>query len=398
MGVPLPGRRHSSSTRRSSRCCLAVGGQNPVGTARVEDTVFLILTVLLAGLFVLAETGEIWLAAGAQLVLGLVLAPAVASDGTEASALFFVMVGLAAVVRYREKPELGWLILGSVGCGLAMVTRFAAVGLVVWGVIALRKRWRAALALAVMSSLPIAGWLVYEQVSGRSTGHAIGFHVVKTTIRSGLHSIGSWILPSDIGLSLGLLGTLVVTGIVILVLRRRTGTVPGVLVLYAVVQIVILEVAITFFDAGVDLEPREFIPIFLAVVLAVACGVARTKAVKAVTVVLVVGCALRFGIDTATTPPGAYTTPMWERSAIRAEVKALPARAVIYSDAPDWIYVLAGRATSSIPERVDFSTLKSNPRFAGQIDEIRRTLSTRGDTSSTYEPSDGRASYRAKRS
>ncbi|HEY7946448.1 MAG TPA: hypothetical protein VID75_02165, partial [Acidimicrobiales bacterium] len=151
----------------------------------------------------------------------------------------------------------------------------------------------------------------------------------------------------------------------------------GVLVLYAVVQIVVLEVAITFIDAGVDLEPREFIPIFLAVVLAVACGVARTRAVMVVTALVVVGCALRFGIDSFTTPPGGYTTPMWQKSAILADVKALPRNAVIYSDAPDWIYLLAGRATSSIPERVDFSTLKENPRFQSQIDEIKRTLSQR---------------------
>ncbi|HEY7948304.1 MAG TPA: hypothetical protein VID75_11570, partial [Acidimicrobiales bacterium] len=280
---------------------LAVGGEHPVGTARVEDAVFLILTVLVAGLLVLRVTGMLWLAAGAQLVLGLVLAPAVASDGTEASALFFAMVGLAAVLRYREKPRPGWLMLGAAAFGLGLVTRFAAGGLVIWGVMALRKRPRAAVALLVASSLPVMGWLVYEKVSGRSTGHGIGFHVVKTTIKSGFHSIAFWILPSAISTPMAVLGTLVVAGVVILVLRRRVGTVPGVLVLYAVVQIVVLEVAITFFDAGVDLEPREFIPIFLAVVLAVACGVARTRAVMVVTALLVVGGALRFGIDSATT-------------------------------------------------------------------------------------------------
>jgi len=356
---------------------LAVGGQHPVGTARVEDALFLMLTVLLAGLLVLCVTGELWLAAEAQLVLGLVLAPAVASDGTEASALFFAMVGLAAVLRYRERPGARWLALGSAAFGLALVTRFAAGGLVIWGVLALRKRPRAAVALFVASCLPVIGWLVYERVSGRSTGHEIGFHVVKTTVRSGLHTIAFWLLPTNISTAGAVLGTLVVAGVVVLVLRRGVGTVPGVLVLYAVVQIVVLEVAITFFDAGVNLEPREFIPIFLAVVLALACGVARTRTVMMVTALLVVGCALRFGIDTATTPPGGYTMPMWQKSAILADVEALPRSAVIYSDAPDWIYLLAGRATSSIPERVDFSTLKENPRFGAKMDGIRRTLSRR---------------------
>ena len=35
-------------------------------------------------------------------------------------------------------------------------------------------------------------------------------------------------------------------------------------------------------------------------------------------------------------------------------------------------------ATSSIPETVDFSTLKTNPHFHAQIEEIRRTLLARG--------------------
>jgi len=260
----------------------------------VEDAVFLILTVLLAGLLVLAETGELWLAAGAQLVVGLVLAPAVASDGTEASALFLAMVGLASVLRYRSPPRTSWPVLRPAAFGLALVTRFAAGGLVIWGVLALRKKRGAALTLLVTSSLPLIGWFVYEQVSGRSTGHIVGFHVVKTTIRSGFHTVAFWVLPTDIPTSLAVLGALVVTGIVILVLWRAGGTVARVLVLYAVVQIVVLEVAITFFDAGVNPEPREFIPIFLAVVLALACGVARTKPVMIVTGLPVVGCALRF--------------------------------------------------------------------------------------------------------
>jgi hypothetical protein len=61
-----------------------------------------------------------------------------------------------------------------------------------------------------------------------------------------------------------------------------------------------------------------------------------------------------------------------------AAVRALPARAVIYSDAPDVLYMLDGRATSSIPETEDFSTLKDNSRFEAQIAEIRQTLSGRG--------------------
>ena len=357
---------------------LAAGGQHPVGTARIEDTIFFVLTVALVGLFVLAVTDELWLAAAAQLIIGLSLAAPVASLGTESAATFFTMAAIAAVLRSRDRPRLSWLLLAAAAIGLATLTRFAAGGLIVWGALALRRRPRQAVALLVVSSLPLAGWFVYEDVSGRSTGHVIGFHVVKTTIRAGLHSVAFWILPTDSPTSVVVLGALVVTLVVILVLWRGREPVSPLLVGFAVVQIVILEVAITFFDAGVNLESREFIPVFLAVVLALVCGMGRGQSVKWVMAALVVASVLRFGIDTATGPPGEYTTPAWQHSAIVADVRALPADAVIYSDAPDLIYLLDGRATSTVPETEDFSTLKRNPRFAEQIEEIRRTLTARG--------------------
>jgi hypothetical protein len=334
--------------------------------------------VLLVGAFVLAVTGELWLAAAAQLVISFSLANGASYAGTVAAALFFAMVALALVLRYRDDPRLRWFILGVLVIGVATLIRFAAGGLIIWAGLALRHRRLQALAFTVVSGVPLVGWFLYERVSGRSTGHSVGFHIVKTTIRAGVHSIAFWILPTNSPTALVVLGALVVTVVLLIVLRRNSGDVPRLLLLFALVQIVILEVAITFFDAGVDLDSRELIPVFLAVVLALACGVSRTKWMKVVTVVLVVACALRFGIDNVTEPPGAYTTPKWEHSPLLADVRALPADAIIYSDAPDLIYVLAGRATSSIPETLDFSTLKKNPRFNDQIDEIKRTLSTRG--------------------
>jgi len=358
---------------------LAVGN-HPIGAARVEDTIFLALTVLVVGLFVLVVTGELWLAAVAQLIVAFSLAGIDAVNGvsTETTALFFTVVALVAIIRQRVRGGTLWLVVGSLAIGAATVEWFAAGGLIVWGVLALRHRWRQALALLVMSSMPLVVWIVYEQVSGRSTGHALGFHIVKTTVRAGIHSVAWWILPTNSPTSVVVLGAIVIAVLVVLVLRRRPGAVPSLLILFAVVQIVVLEVAITFFDAGVNLEPRQLIPVFVAVVLAVACGVDRTRLMKVLSVVLVVGCVVRFGLDNAANPTSDYTTARWAHSPIMADIRALPNNAIIYSDVPDVIYLLDHRATSSVPETVDFSTLKTNTRFHAQIEEIRHTLLTRG--------------------
>ncbi len=354
---------------------LAIGG-HPFGAARVEDAIFFALTILLVGMFVLATTDELWPAAAAQAVTAFSLGILASDVGTLATALFFTAVALFAVLRHRERPRTAWLIVAAAAIGLATLERFASGGLIVWGALALRHRRRDAGALLVMSSCPLAGWFVYEQLSGRSTGHFVGFHIVASTVRTGVRSVADWILPASSPLPLALLGALVLA-VLVLVLVRMNVT-ARLLILFVVVQVVILEIAITFFDAGVDLDSLEFIPLFLALVVAVACSVNRTPVMKLVTIAVVAACVARFAVDTTTHPTIGYATPAWVTSPIMADVRALPSNAIIYTNAPDAIYLLADRATASIPEQVDYSTLKRNARFDAQLGEIRRTLATRG--------------------
>jgi hypothetical protein len=354
---------------------LAIGG-HPFAAARIEDAIFFALTVLLIGMFILVTTGGLWLAVAAQAVTAFSLGVLASDVGTLATALFFSAVALFAVLRHRERPRTVWLFVAAAAIGLATLERFASGGLIIWAALALRHRRRDALALLVMSSCPLVGWFVYEQVSGRSTGHFVGFHVVANTVKTGARSVANWVLPSNSSLPLALVGVVAVA--VVLLLLVRTSRTARLLALFMVVQVVILEIAITFFDAGVNLDTDEFIPLFLALVVAVACAVKRTPAMRVVVIAVVVVSAVRFGVDTTTHPTFGYAMPVWVKSPIMADVRALPANAVIYSNAPDAIYLLADRATASIPERVDFSTLKQNTRFDAQLGEIRQTLTTRG--------------------
>jgi hypothetical protein len=354
---------------------LAIGG-HPFAAARIEDTIFFALTVLLVGIFVLAVTDELWLAAAAQGVVAFSLAVFASDVGTISAALFFTTLAIMAVLRDREAPRPVWLIVAAVAIGLATLERYAAGGLIVWGALALRHRRGHAAALLVMSSCPLAAWFVYEQVSGRSTGHFVGFHIVKTTIRTGIRSVADWILPTNSPFPIAVLGAFVVAIVVALLLRQRV--IARLVVLFIVVQIVILEIATTFFDAGVNLDSIEFIPLFLALVIGVACSVKPRQSIQIITIAVVVASVVRFGVDTTTHPTLGYSTAAWVHSPIMADVRALPPDAVIYTNAPDAIYLLDHRSTSSLPERVDFSTLKENPLFNSQLGEIRRTLTTRG--------------------
>jgi hypothetical protein len=150
------------------------------------------------------------------------------------------------------------------------------------------------------------------------------------------------------------------------------------LLLYAVVEIAILEVAITFFDALVNLDSRELIPCFAAVVMALACAIERTPAMRLFVVAAVLGSLARGGVEIASDVPAGYAMARWVHSPIMAAVRSFPAHTIIYSNAPDASYLLADRSASSVPEIEDFSTLERNPRLPAQLAEIRRTLSARG--------------------
>lgn len=356
---------------------LAAGG-DPLNAARIEDAVFFALAVLVVGLFILVTTGQPWLSAAAQLVVGGSLLARVADVGTTAASLFLIVVALAATIAFRQQPLRRWLIIASLATGLATLERYANGGLIVWGVLALRSRRRDALAFLVMSSVPLAAWFIYERIAGRGSGHLAGFHVVGGSFRGGARSVADWILPSSIPSAIALLAAIAVVVAVLLVVRRRRTTSAQLLVLYAVVQIVILEVAITFFDAEVNLDSRELVPCFVAVVMALACSIERTPAVRLLVAAAVVGSLARGGVEMASDLPAGYAMPRWVHSPIMAAVRKLPARTIIYTNAPDASYLLADRAPASVPETEDFSTLKRNPRLGAQLTEIGHTLSTRG--------------------
>ncbi len=382
IGTPPPGRFSPALTplviyAPLEPALLAVGG-DPIGTARIEDALFFALAVLVVGLFVLVATRQPWLAGAAQVVVGGSLLGGVTDVGTTPASLFFIVIALSAVIAFRMQPARRWLLIAAIAIGLATLERFANGGLIVWAALALHGRRRDALALLVLSSIPLGAWFVYEQVSGRSAGHMLGFHVVGGSVRGGARSIADWVIPHSAPTAIALLAAIVVVVVVFLVVRRRPTTPARLLVLYAVVQIVILEIAITFFDALVNLDSRELIPCFIAIVMAVACSIERTPATRWIVAAAVVAALARGGVEISSNIPTSYSLPRWRNSPVMAAIRALPANTIVYTNAPDATYLLTDRAASTLPESEDFSTLKSNPRLGAQLAEIRRTLSTRG--------------------
>ena len=114
------------------------------------------------------------------------------------------------------------------------------------------------------------------------------------------------------------------------------------------------DVAATFFDAAVSLVPREFITIFVAVVVAMVIAVGKRPVAKPA-IAIVTALYVVSGMVVLVSPARDYAEHHWATSRIMADVRAMPKNSVIYTNAPDAIYLLAHRAVSSIPETRDFS-------------------------------------------
>ncbi len=384
IGTPPPGHASPSATPMVTYAPLepvlmAIGGNHALGAAEIEAALFFALTVVLAGVTVLSVTGEWWAAVAAQLVLSFSLADRLSSPGTEAFATLLTVAAFALLLRHLRRPRASLLVAGSIVIGFATLQRFAAGGLIVWAVIVLlaHRRRRDALGLLAMSSAPLAAWFAYEEISGRTSGHQFAVHFVTNTMRAGVRSVSMWVLPADAPLALAIAAALAVGVFAAYVAVNSRQTAARVLLLYAVVQVVMVEIAATFFDAGVNLEPREFIPVFVAVVMGVACAAPRLPLAKPLTAaasaLFVLG-----GVVVLAHPERGYATAKWRTSPLMADVRAMPADTIVYTNAPDAVYLLANRAVSTVPETRSYSTLKPNPRFAAQIAEIRQTLSRRG--------------------
>jgi hypothetical protein len=382
IGTPPPGQVSPKPTplvvyAPGAPVLLSIGG-DPLSAARAEDALFFALAILVIGLFTLAATGELWLATAAQLVVAGSIVVPLSDVGTNAASIFFTVVALGAVITFRRQPRKRWLAIAVVAVGLATLERYADGGLIVWGVLALRERRRDALTFLLASSVPLAAWFGYEHFSGRGSGHSLGHHLVGGSFRAGARSVADWVLPASAPTAVALLAAIAVAVAVFVVVRRRPEMPARLLVLFAIVQIVVLEIAITFFDAFVNLDSRELIPCFVAVVVALACSIERTRAMRLLVAAAVVASLGRGAFEIAKDVPLFYRTSQWTHSPVIAAVRELPAHTIVYSNAPDAIYLLDGRATSSVPELFDFSTRKHNSRYAAQLAEISSTLSTRG--------------------
>lgn len=304
--------------------------------------------------------------------------------------VFILLMTLFALllVRFAQAPRLSTLLLVSIVAALACLQRYAGVALILAGSvlvplatskISIRRRVLDLMIFGVVSSLPLALWLLRNRMTGEMVGgHTFRPVSIQEWVQSaliGVEMLVPWFFTERVpaparliavGLILFVAAALAVVALARFSDRRRERVTC--LSIAAVVGIVYFGfLALAAAGLGWPLEPRLIAPIYVLVMVLVATGAeagiqliqAGTGGRKGPMVAGVVVCALwllyplsesRIVISRAYHHgPYGYATAPWKNSEMIAWMREHPLNGTIYSNVPNAVFLLTGQSAEISP-------------------------------------------------
>jgi hypothetical protein len=360
-------------------------------------------TIALVGVTVLTLTGG---SALTSLVAAGLTAGAADLFRVHAAALsepLFLPLAFAALLllaRYRERATLARLCSFAVMAGLATLARLSGGAVILTGLIVIAAAsgsWRRRLAhgalATAMAVAPLVVWLATRASAGGA--RPLAFHPVTIgDIKGGVLAMAGWVLPSVVPRAVDTAAVLaggVAVGLLYRSARRRCSPAIDVLLLFVPAYLAFMLISITFFDANASpLAPRILTPIHLALLVALPClvrvawppnrsfasaSLGALGAASAVVLVTLLTSARGVAwIGTNHSNGLGYASQMWRQSPAIAAAKALPAGSLVYTNAPDALYLLAHRAASTVPQRQNSVSLRINRSFDDDLRAVAGEL------------------------
>lgn len=381
-----------------------LGGADPQTAARPLHAGLFALNLLLLAL--LGRRLACGSAAAGLLAAALALmAPSLLQVHTmiwsEALFLALCLSSALAGLRYARDRRLLTLLGLALLTSAAYLTRYVAlvnIGLLGFVVVflqkgGLRERLQRAAVLA-LGLLPVAAWMLRNKLCGAdAAGRPVGWHPFTwAQACDTLTVLGSWVLPWRFASAAT--GLLVLLAVLALLtwsahdhLRRwrretdaSTAAVWLALIAFVPVYVGFVVLTISVAAASSSLDDRLLTPVLLVVVLVVSERISwwRERPDSARTAwSLLLALALSYaGLRAALTVRGlarqgqGYAIPAWNQSATLDAVRRLPAHVLILSNAPDLLYLHAGRPATLLPSRFDINTLEPHPGWPEALRQL----------------------------
>jgi hypothetical protein len=403
---------------------LGVTGQDPAETARWLSAALFGGNLLLIYLLALRAApggtrSPAWIAAG-------VAAFALASRPmweihlmawTEPLFVAFALAAIWLTTKHLEARNVRWLGAAGAAVALAVLTRYA--GLALWAALCLvpllfqsgpvLRRVRHVALFSAIALTPFLMWAVRNfAVAGTATNRSVSLHPVGgDRLHEGLATVASWLMvPDDASgwaklLALAALGLVLVLG-VFLRFRREDGIgvgsairgvprVVGVAALSAGVYLLFLLVSISTADANTPLDQRILSPLFAFLLIPLAFALhawsgaserRRLGGVVAITLLCFAGLAharMASSLFNESYREGiGFNSLRWRDSDLVRELKQLGTSEILYSNAPDAVYLHTGRAARRLPTPINKLDGNPNPNYRDELLVMREVLENGG--------------------
>ena len=388
-----------------------MGGVDPLSSARWLNSLLFALNILLVGGTILRySSGPVWPAVvGALLVLtqpDLLTIHAMA--WSEAAFILFALAGCLGVAAYLDHGHRPTLLLAAGAVGAASLTRYVGVVLILAGGLGLlllssqpiRRRIADVLLFTTVAGLPLAGWFLRNAARAGSFANreAVYHPLMWPGLRQALLTAAGWVAPFAgthplrigdglLGLvALGVGGSLVVLGRTATARRTHAPVLrlSLLLLLFMGLYTLFLIFTISLYDAATPLDGRILSPVFVAglilVLLHLQQAISQGRAARWIGLLCLGLMVVPIGGYLVQSVPQVskanqvglnYTGREWRQSDTMRRVGLLPAAALIYSNAPDAIYLLTGRTANLLPPHANIYTQRPNAYYAAQMAFIR---------------------------
>ncbi len=382
-------------------------GSDPLSSARLLNTLLFAANILLVGVAIQRYSrGPIWPApAGALLVLTLPdILTIHAMAWSEPAFIFFAVAGCLSLAGYLDSGRRKLLLPAAAAVAAASLTRYVGVVLILTGCAAiimlssrpLRRRIADMLLFAAGAGLPLGAWFLRNAaVAGSFANRESVYHpLTGPALLQAWTTVAGWIVPfagpHPLRISGALIGLAVLgVGASLAVLRRQIAGLPLfrfsiLLILFSGLYLLFLAFTLSFYDAATPLDGRILSPVFVTGLILVLThlqeAISRGRMARRLGLgFLGLGGALVGGYLIQSIPQVQrnnsaginYTGRDWRQSDTVRRVQALPADALIYTNAPDAIYLLTGRTVNLLPPLANIYTQQANTYYAAQMGIIR---------------------------
>ena len=374
---------------------LAAIGVRPddVAAARWLHVLMLAATAILSALLVRQAGGSSAATTAAAALVA--LAPDVVESHayllSEPLAILLGSTGFLLLGRALHEGGRVWLLAAAAAAAAAVLTRYAAVvygmaGLFTvftWPAWSAGRRIRAGVLYAFVWGVPLLLWLLRNYLTaGTATNRQFAFHPPRrAALERAAITVAEWIAPPQLPGALRLAGVillLLAIGAAIYIGWRSGSAVLRQTALFVPLYAGFLLLVVTVLDAHTPIDARLLVPLLVATVVLLSAATdriaarrGRGAAAAALAYLLIVAGAQTVAWAAQARADGlGFRARIWRNSALMARVRTLPLDAVIYTNAPDAVFALTGRAGSWLPRAYSPHTLSANPTLDDALAEM----------------------------